>query len=92
MTLSCGGIFDYDNKAAKLEELNLELEDPNIWNDAERAQAVGKEKKALEGVGDVGFDLLRGHAAVERGHDDHGHIDVREQVHRHLHDTHHTDE
>ena len=50
MTLSCGGIFDYDNKAAKLEELNLELEDPNIWNDAERAQAVGKEKKALEGV------------------------------------------
>ncbi len=50
MTLNCGGIFDYDNKAAKLEELNLELEDPKVWDDAERAQAVGKEKKLLEGV------------------------------------------
>ena len=49
-TLSCGGIFDYDNKAAKLEELNRELEDPKIWDDAERAQAAGKEKKVLEGV------------------------------------------
>jgi peptide chain release factor 2 len=50
VTLNCGGIFDYDNKAAKLEELNLELEDPKVWDDAERAQAVGKEKKLLEGV------------------------------------------
>lgn len=47
---NCGGIFDYDNKAAKLEELNLELEDPKIWDDAGHAQALGKEKKLLEGV------------------------------------------
>ena len=47
---NCGGIFDYDTKAAKLEELNRELEDPKIWDDAERAQAIGKEKKLLEGV------------------------------------------
>ena len=48
--LSCGGIFDFDNKTAKLEELNLELEDPKVWDNVERAQAIGKEKKQLEGV------------------------------------------
>ncbi|MDO9602817.1 MAG: peptide chain release factor 2, partial [Rhodocyclaceae bacterium] len=26
------------------------MEDPGIWNDAERAQALGKEKKSLEAV------------------------------------------
>jgi peptide chain release factor 2 len=47
---SCGGIFDFDVKAEKLEELNHELEDPKVWDNAERAQALGKEKKLLEGV------------------------------------------
>jgi peptide chain release factor 2 len=47
---NCGGIFDFDAKALKLEELNRELEDPAVWNDAERGQALGKEKKSLEGV------------------------------------------
>ena len=45
-----GGIFDYDVKASQLEEVNLALEDPAVWNDAERAQALGKEKRALETV------------------------------------------
>jgi peptide chain release factor 2 len=27
------GIFDYDAKAARLTEVNKELEDPNVWND-----------------------------------------------------------
>jgi peptide chain release factor 2 len=47
---SCGGIFDFDAKAAKLEELNRDLEDPKVWDDAKRAQELGKEKKLLEGV------------------------------------------
>lgn len=47
---SCGGIFDYDAKASKLEEVNRALEDPAVWNDAERAQELGKEKRALEDV------------------------------------------
>jgi peptide chain release factor 2 len=47
---NCGGIFDFDAKALKLEELSRELEDPAVWNDAERGQALGKEKKSLEGV------------------------------------------
>jgi len=47
---NCGGIFDYAAKAEKLEELNQALEDPKVWDDAPRAQALGKEKKALENV------------------------------------------
>ena len=45
-----GGIFDFDNKSEKLEQVNEELEDPTVWNDQKRAQDLGKEKKALEGV------------------------------------------
>ena len=45
-----GGIFDYDGKAEKLTELNQILEDPKLWDDAERAQTLGREKKSLEAV------------------------------------------
>ena len=45
-----GGIFDYDVKASKLEEVNRALEDPAVWNNAERAQELGKEKHQLEGI------------------------------------------
>ncbi len=45
-----GGIFDYDVKAERLEEVNLELEDPNVWNDPEKAQSLGKEKSQLENI------------------------------------------
>ncbi len=47
---SCGGIFDFDAKHKRLEELNRELENPKLWNDAKRAQDVGREKKAIEAV------------------------------------------
>ncbi len=47
---SFGGIFDYDAKHRKLEDVNAGLEDPAVWNDPKRAQALGKEKKELEGV------------------------------------------
>lgn len=47
---SSGGIFDFDVKQARLIEVNKELEDPNIWNDSKRAQALGKEKKALDSI------------------------------------------
>lgn len=43
-----GGIFDYDVKKERLEEVLRELEDPSIWNDQARAQAIAKEKGALE--------------------------------------------
>ncbi|TDN56944.1 peptide chain release factor 2 (bRF-2) [Azoarcus indigens] len=47
---NCGGIFDYDEKSSKLEEVNRALEDPAVWNDAARAQELGKEKRQLEDV------------------------------------------
>ena len=37
-------------KSEKLEQVNAELEDPNIWNDQKHAQELGKEKKSLEAV------------------------------------------
>ena len=43
-----GGIFDFAAKAAKLEEIDRELEDPKVWDNAQRAQDLGKEKKSLE--------------------------------------------
>jgi peptide chain release factor 2 len=43
-----GGIFDYDQKKERLEEVNRELESPDVWNQPQRAQALGKEKVDLE--------------------------------------------
>ena len=45
-----GGIFDFENKSQRLEEVNGLLEDPNVWNEAEKAQKLGKEKRSLETV------------------------------------------
>ena len=45
-----GGIFDYDEKARRLSEVNAALEDPTVWNDPKNAQALGREKKSLEAV------------------------------------------
>jgi peptide chain release factor 2 len=47
---SYGGIFDFEVKSARLTEVARELEDPKVWDDQERAQALGKEKKTLDGV------------------------------------------
>ncbi|WP_125474126.1 MULTISPECIES: peptide chain release factor 2 [Caballeronia] len=44
------GYLDYDAKAQRLEEVNKVLEDPNVWNDSKNAQALGREKKLLDGV------------------------------------------
>ena len=45
-----GGIFDFDNRVERLEEVNRELENPNIWNTPDLAQALGKERAALDKV------------------------------------------
>jgi len=45
-----GGIFDFDLKSEKLEQVNGELEDPAVWDDPKRAQELGKEKKSLETI------------------------------------------
>ncbi|MCF7749754.1 peptide chain release factor 2 [Bacillus subtilis subsp. subtilis] len=43
-----GGIFDYDAKKERLEEVTRELENPDIWNNAEYAQNLGRERANLE--------------------------------------------
>jgi peptide chain release factor 2 len=49
--LNCsGGIFDYDQKREQLEEVMLELENPDIWSNPEHAQQLGKQKASLEAV------------------------------------------
>lgn len=42
-----GGIFDYDEKSERLEEVSLTLESPDVWSLPERAQALGKERSEL---------------------------------------------
>lgn len=43
-----GGIFEYAERKERLTEVELELAEPNVWNNPERAQALGKERAALE--------------------------------------------
>ena len=45
-----GGIFDFDIKSEKLEQVNGELEDPKVWEEPKRAQELGKGKKSLEAI------------------------------------------
>jgi len=47
---SCGGIFDFEVKSHRLEEVSRALEDPKVWDDPQRAQDLGKEKKQLDSV------------------------------------------
>jgi peptide chain release factor 2 len=47
---SYGGIFDYDTKANRLIEVEQSLEDPKVWDDAKRAQELGREKKSLDDI------------------------------------------
>ncbi len=52
-----GGIFDYVGKKERLEEVVGELELPEIWNEPEKAQALGKERSSLEAVVET-IDIL----------------------------------
>lgn len=51
LALSCfGGIFDYVNRKERLTEVELELSEPDVWNDPDRAQELGRERSSLEAV------------------------------------------
>ena len=43
-----GGIFDYDSRKERLEEILLRLEDPSLWDNPEEAQHLGQERARLE--------------------------------------------
>ncbi len=55
-----GGIFDYDGKKEQLTEVELELAEPDVWNDQNRAQELGRERASLEQVVKTIDDLDQG--------------------------------
>ena len=74
-TTRSGGIFDFADRKNRLEEIELELQQSDVWDDPDRAQALGKERAALErivtnlervgtGLGDMG-ELLEMAAAED---------------------------
>ena len=82
-----GGIFDYPSKKERLVEVELELAEPDVWNDPAIAQALGQERSSLETVVktiddlDVGIsdcrDLLD--MAVDDG-DEIALVDIRQEI------------
>src|SRR5437868_15181559 len=42
-----GGVFDWDPALRRLDELNARVEDPTLWDDAEAAQALMRERTRL---------------------------------------------
>jgi peptide chain release factor 2 len=45
-----GGIFDFEAKKERLNEVVKLSEDPDVWSDPKRAQEIGRERKSLEKV------------------------------------------
>ena len=45
---SSGGIFDWDRALKRLDELNAQAEDPDLWSDPAKAQRVMRERTHLD--------------------------------------------
>ncbi|MFW6021725.1 MAG: peptide chain release factor 2, partial [Guyparkeria sp.] len=50
---SLRGYLNYDEKKERLEEVDRELEVPDVWNDPDRAQALNKERASLVRIVDT---------------------------------------
>lgn len=46
--MSFGGIFDIESKEKKLTELEIQSEDPSLWNNHKEMQKINQEKVLLE--------------------------------------------
>ncbi|MCW9012925.1 MAG: peptide chain release factor 2 [Gammaproteobacteria bacterium] len=44
------GYLDFDLRKEELDEVNRELEQPDVWNDPERAQKLGQDRARLEAI------------------------------------------
>ena len=53
-----GGIFDWDNALKKRDELAVQAEDPDLWNDAEAAKKLLQQKTQLD-------NMIDGYLALE---------------------------
>ncbi len=58
--LRLGGIFDYEGKQERLEEVSRELEDPSVWEDPDHAQKLGKERAELDRSVSAQRDVIDG--------------------------------
>ncbi|MCB1699605.1 MAG: peptide chain release factor 2 [Pseudomonadales bacterium] len=56
------GYLDFDLSKERLAEVELELAEPSVWDDPKRAQELGRERSALEGVVHTIEQLTRGAA------------------------------
>ncbi|WP_156184280.1 peptide chain release factor 2 [Cellvibrio sp. pealriver] len=54
------GYLDYDLKKERLAEVELDLAEPSVWENPERAQALGRERSSLEMVVKTIDDLDNG--------------------------------
>ncbi|MEX0622441.1 peptide chain release factor 2 [Saccharospirillum sp.] len=54
------GYLDFDQKIEQLAEVERELAEPNVWNDPERAQALGQERSSLETIVKTLTNLIDG--------------------------------
>ncbi|NVJ61781.1 MAG: peptide chain release factor 2 [Gammaproteobacteria bacterium] len=54
------GYLDFETKQERLVEVERELEDPEVWNQPEKAQALGKERAGLEIVVNTFLKLGQG--------------------------------
>ncbi|WP_225763879.1 peptide chain release factor 2 [Stenotrophomonas sp. Marseille-Q4652] len=67
--VSLRGYLDYDAKKERLEEVTRELESPDVWNNAEYAQNLGRERSSLEktvlGIASVLDGLSEGSELLE---------------------------
>ncbi|MDP8099226.1 peptide chain release factor 2 [Pasteurella atlantica] len=59
------GYLDFDVKVERLEEVNAELEQPEVWNNPEKAQALGKERVTLEEIINTIKELEQGVDDIE---------------------------
>ncbi|TLM77590.1 peptide chain release factor 2 [Microbulbifer harenosus] len=72
------GYLDYAGKKERLTEVELELAEPSVWDDPDRAQELGRERSSLEAVVKTIEDLDGGLSdcrelldmAVEEGDED----------------------
>lgn len=70
-----GGIFDFNQKSDRLEEVGRELADGDVWDNPQRAQQLGKERVDLEQVvsvlSNLAGDLEEYRELAELASDDH---------------------
>ena len=71
--------------------LEVDLDDADAGKGArfDVLDAAAEREEAFEAAGDVGLDLLRRHAGIERGHDHHRDVHRREHVDGHAGETRH---